>query len=1350
MPSEERLFDLLERWEEMQKQGQEISARELCADCPELLPDVEQAIGKLRKVDSQLDLALSESQRSSPEHGSAQRSSPWPWVSKTPAPAAPEITAAARAAAARDEEVPVIWKPGDVILGLYEVREVFTRGGRGLVYRVRHRGWGIDLAVKSPRPEYFRTEQDKEDFEEEAKTWVNLSLHPHTVTCYYVRRLGGVPRVFAEYVPGGSLENWIQTRKLYDGGPARALERILDIAIQVAWGLQQAHDHGLIHRDVKPGNILLTTDGVAKVTDFGMARARGVSPPAADQEPSTSVLVSAGGMTPAFCSPEQFEGQPVSRKTDVWSWGVSLLAMFTGTVTWSAGYLAGGVLQQYRKGRVADPDMPAMPAAVAELLLLCFQAQPAARPKDMLEIVALLQRVYEQTTTAAYPRSAPRSSKALADSLNNRAVSLRDLNKVAEAEALWEEALAAGPHHPGATYNLGLSRWRAGRITAEALEQNLHEVCASHPGEWLPFYMLAQVYLEKGNGGAALEALQKITGAAAGLDEVRAASSAAQERQANAGRLLASCAGHTDWVSSVSMSADNRLGLTGSADRTLKFWDLSTGECLRTLQGHAEWVTAACLSEDGQLALSGSADRTLKVWDLATGQCLLTLEGHTNWVLAAALSTDKRFALSAGGDGRLRLWELAIGKCLRDFSGHGGPVLCLAWSRDRRHALSGGRDKTVKLWDLDSGECVRTFVGHGDKVHAVAWSSDEKFAVSGSGDRTLKLWEVDTGSCLRTLTGHSDGVLAVALSADGRLVLSGSGDRTGRLWRLSDGAHLCTLDGHAGPVCAVCLSPDGRFALSGSGDQSLRLWRLPAEWLAPYLVSRVLPSETALAAWTDFERALTQGQEALARGDAVAAAQRIREARLLPGHGSRPEAMHQWSKLYVHLPRATLQGGWEGKTFAEHLDAVTAVCLNGDGSLAVSGSADRTLKLWDLVTGQCVRTLVGHHAEITSVCLRADGQYLLSGSADRTLKYWRVSTGRCLGTYQGHTDVVTSVSLSADGHHAVSGSTDRTVRLWDIRTGECLRTLDGHADSVHSVSLSPDGRYALSGAAQFLIRPKKGPSPFSDGYERLFTTGQLKIWDMVTGRCLPTFAGHADAITAVTLGYTGRYALSGGGVSVPQHTTGRFVQSGPMHLWEVATGRCLCRFPGHSGAVTSVCLSMDGCQALSGGTDRTVKLWSIASGQCLRTFAGHEDAVTAVALTGDGRYALSGSADRTLKLWVLDWELEDRQPADWDERARPYLETFLTLHTPHITEPAEARRRTVREIMHLPLSRLFKATPREEEIDEAMTRRGPPRYAEKDFQALLHLLGCAGYGWLRAEGIRSQLEEMVRQAKEAV
>jgi len=134
-------------------------------------------------------------------------------------------------------------------------------------------------------------------------------------------------------------------------------------------------------------------------------------------------------------------------------------------------------------------------------------------------------------------------------------------------------------------------------------------------------------------------------------------------------------------------------------------------------------------------------------------------------------------------------------------------------------------------------------------------------------------------------------------------------------------------------------------------------------------------------------------------------------------------------------------------------------------------------------------------------------------------------------------------------------------------------------------------------------------------------------------------------------------------------------------------------------------------------------------------------------MSADGRYALSGSADRTLKLWVLDWELEDRQPADWDERARPYLETFLAVHTPYAAEGPPDRRRTVKEIMHGALARLFNPTPTEE-IAEALTRRGPPRCTEKDFQELLHLLGCAGYGWLRPEGVRSKLKQMIRQGKE--
>lgn len=143
--------------------------------------------------------------------------------------------------------MPAQWNVGDVILDLYEVKGIHEGGGMGFVYRVFHRGSNMDLAVKSPRPEFFLTERQKEDFIRECETWMNLGLHPHIVSCHYVRMLGGIPRVFAEYVEGGSLKDWIDSRKLYEGGPQEALKRILDIAIQLAWGLHYAHEKGVIH-----------------------------------------------------------------------------------------------------------------------------------------------------------------------------------------------------------------------------------------------------------------------------------------------------------------------------------------------------------------------------------------------------------------------------------------------------------------------------------------------------------------------------------------------------------------------------------------------------------------------------------------------------------------------------------------------------------------------------------------------------------------------------------------------------------------------------------------------------------------------------------------------------------------------------------------------------------------------------------------------------------------------------------------------------------------------------------------------------------------------------------------------
>src|SRR5258708_3350752 len=198
----------------------------------------------------------------------------------------------------------------------------------------------MDLATTSPRQEFFHSQQEIENFEREAEAWVNLGLHPHIVSCYYVRRLGGIPRIFAEFVEAGSLADLIRTKKIYEGGKEKALERIIDIAIQFAWGLQYAHEKGLIHQDVKPGNVLLSPEGIAKVSDFGLAHARRVSTETAaigTRLGQSLIVVGSGFMTPEYASPEQLRGEYISKKSDVWSWAVSLLELLLGELTWASG-----------------------------------------------------------------------------------------------------------------------------------------------------------------------------------------------------------------------------------------------------------------------------------------------------------------------------------------------------------------------------------------------------------------------------------------------------------------------------------------------------------------------------------------------------------------------------------------------------------------------------------------------------------------------------------------------------------------------------------------------------------------------------------------------------------------------------------------------------------------------------------------------------------------------------------------------------------------------------------------------------------------------------------------------------
>jgi WD40 repeat protein len=444
----------------------------------------------------------------------------------------------------------------------------------------------------------------------------------------------------------------------------------------------------------------------------------------------------------------------------------------------------------------------------------------------------------------------------------------------------------------------------------------------------------------------------------------------------------------------------------------------SPGECrgkLRnTLQGHSNWVRSIQFSPDGTLLASASDDQTVKLWDARTGQLWKTLLGHTNWVWSVAFSpaiagavggvmltadleatespSQNAAILASGGyDSSVRLWNGQSGQLLKTLQGHTNWVLCIKFSPEGTILASGSDDQTVKLWDVCTGRLANTLLGHTGWVRCVDFSRDGKLLASSSDDRTIKLWNVDrpesgsdeyradslSGSICKTLEGHTNGVWSVAFSPDGTLLASGSVDRTVKVWDVRTGAIVRNLEGHSNWVRCVAFSPDGTLLASASYDSSVKLW----------------------------------------------------DART--------------GELVL-----TLEG---------HTSGVWSVDFSPDGTLVASGSYDKTVKLWDACTGELLKTLEGHTHGVWSVAfspraklsqksatpLQKQDLILASGSYDRTVKLWDVCTGQLLKSLQEHTSWVWSVRFSPDGDSVASGSSDETIKLWDVQTGECWKTLRG-------------------------------------------------------------------------------------------------------------------------------------------------------------------------------------------------------------------------------------------------------------------------------------------------------------------
>ena len=588
------------------------------------------------------------------------------------------------------------------------------------------------------------------------------------------------------------------------------------------------------------------------------------------------------------------------------------------------------------------------------------------------------------------------------------------------------------------------------------------------------------------------------------------------------------------------------------------------------------WLTEIIYSRDGSRAL-GLAGKQLHVWDLARGQRLgaYPVSGGESLLRTIAVSPDGRIAAIGDSEGTVFEWDLHEHKVVNRFAtGRKGAetysgLVVTAYSPDGRRILTlDYTTSTVEEWDRATGERRLAIEATESKFGCCLYGPDGTTVFIGSQNQShahprheVYHYDLTTGKLLKALEKSTIvGVTDMDFSRDGKRLLARLCYRATTEWRLSDYTPLhegFRAPGRPGPPAAY--AGDERLLLTGSRDGTVRVWDRHT--------GEVVRKWTPHSGWVRRIRVSPDGKWALSYG----ADQLIAETNIETGG-----------------PRLS----WD-----RHLASVAAAAFTPDGSRLVSGSVDRTIRVWDTGTWKTVCSMSIPSA-LVSVTASPDGTRVLAGAADGKLREFLLSSGELTHTWGGHFGHVRAVAYLGTSR-ALSAADDGSLRVWDMELEAPVQVMTGHLGGVMDIAVSPDGTRALSAGRDCTVRE----------------------WDLATGRLLHTTLAHRGEVHAIAYSPDGRYAVSGG-------------REGLAIEWKLEDWRA-CRTFSHGAWVRDVRYVVDGRYVCTAGTDSNVILWSRDTGAAAQTLAGHGAAVNAVASSPDQRLLLSGSEDTTILAWEL-------------------------------------------------------------------------------------------------------------------
>lgn len=621
-------------------------------------------------------------------------------------------------------------------LAEFDVMRVIGRGGMGIVLEAFDSHLQRHVALKVLNPELAEDETARQRFCREARAAASIT-HENVVAVHQVAKSGEykLPYLVMQLISGESLEQRLARP------PKLPFREIVRIGMQAARGLAAAHAQGLIHRDIKPGNILLeTVEQRVKLTDFGLARAT------EDIKLTRTGFVTG---TPMYMAPEQAHGEEATAQSDLFSLGAVIYEMCTGKPPFT-GNSALVVLKQIAEAKPQpiselNPQIPEWFGRTVDRLL-------AKKPSDRMASAAQLAELLEFEWAIMKTTS-------------------EDVPQVCQIEE---------------QKKIRRNRWLAAIIAASFFTVGLFAGWLLPRGQVAIAPVTSMVTAQKsikplavlsGNNGAvwseSFDPAHDLLAMAVEDGSVRVWDVPSQS-------IKTTIPAHRGVVWSARYSRDGSFLATAGDDGTVKIWNLARSEPLRVFQrGNA--VRGIAFSSDERQLYAGDRTGGITIWSLDAEQPVSEASSE-GAIYAVALSPDDQTLVTAGSEKLIRVWNAENLTSRLTLEGHAGPVYGLSFHPEGQRLASVGWDKTVRIWDTRSGQMIAAWAGHAGDIWGVVYSPDGKKLATAGHDGGVRLWNAETGELLADYLGHELAVHSLAFDATGRRLASGSRDGTVRIW----------------------------------------------------------------------------------------------------------------------------------------------------------------------------------------------------------------------------------------------------------------------------------------------------------------------------------------------------------------------------------------------------------------------------------------------------------------------------------------------------------------------------------------------------------------------------------------